>query len=92
MKPKHTPGPWEPRWEASEDMAHSVWTEDGHCVLDVRCNDTMTREDALLIAAAPELLEALEAILKTRATPWRADAAQATLRAESAIAKARGKP
>lgn len=56
MKPKHTPGPW---WMAAHDETRFA----------VGCgNDELAvlnkRQDAALLAAAPEMLEALELVLK----------------------------
>ena len=71
----HTPGPW---------------TADGHFIeatsdrtIAFLCDDA-TDDDARLIAAAPELLEALERIVKETAT------SHVTKAAKAAIAKARG--
>ena len=69
MKQKHTPGPWNVAEDQHNDYQHAVAARNG---LHVGCayhTDPcrMTREEkanAHLIAAAPELLEALEAMRK----------------------------
>lgn len=59
MGTKHTPGPWYPhatglaRSGLPEFQIH--WSEDGECVAEIVHGEA----DARLIAAAPELLEAL---------------------------------
>ena len=63
---KHTPGPW----VASNDLCHvfgrSGWSVGPHGVTTAVCGDTPPAEEqeanARLIAAAPELLEALECV------------------------------
>lgn len=56
---KHTPGPWE----------HQVWHGIHQTVIDANGEtvafDISTRDNAQLIAAAPEMLEALEYVLST---------------------------
>lgn len=65
MKTKHTPGPW---WNES-DIIHAKdehWTEECHsCDHVARAFDVgePTEANAHLIAAAPELYEALEALI-----------------------------
>jgi hypothetical protein len=79
---KHTPG----EWKAIEGMnGWQVWA------VDIQIIDYVLEEaDARLIAAAPDLLEALEAVMHIGVvTPhknWPAVAEQA----RAAIAKARG--
>jgi hypothetical protein len=87
---KHTPGPW------SVDDPHQIWAESaGEYVAITRVEDwdTIPREqaeaNARLIAAAPELLEALKAML----TNWEeapAYGSDAAAKARAAIAKATG--
>jgi hypothetical protein len=63
---KHTPGPW--KISTSRIKKQLQWAEvvvDGHCVADipvdfVAIDEAETMANAKLIAAAPELLEALE--------------------------------
>lgn len=77
---KHTPGPWE------IERRRSFVTAIGPCVADEYAGSAwldVSEADARLIAAAPELLEALQnltGILK--------DAGYATSHADAAIAKA----
>jgi hypothetical protein len=60
----HTPGPWK---AIPRELRHSVVDPDGNLVADLkwRGNDKKDQHlaDALLIAAAPELLKALENIM-----------------------------
>jgi hypothetical protein len=92
---KHTPGPRAVKWEA-----------DGNGVFEgTKCIATTHREpakvrhaDAVLLAAAPELLEALElalaplqtAYIESNRTGHGSEAARAFLLARAAIAKAKG--
>lgn len=68
---KHTPGPWEihnpyegtgliPMWCVANDEYHNSTDEDTPCFGAVI--EFGSKEDAYLIAAAPQLLEALEAV------------------------------
>lgn len=69
MKAQHTPGPWK-----AADLGDSIWIEGPNFKDNVICDmvgreerGVLTSEDvanAHLIAAAPELLEALEELLK----------------------------
>jgi len=56
---KHTPGPWridiEETWPADAPCFITAYSGGPLCMVD-------NREDARLIAAAPELLEALEVV------------------------------
>lgn len=85
MKTAHTPGPWGYQLGAVVDS-------EGFLVADIRSrwDDGMEGEDyhfanAALIAAAPELLAALEYWFDSKATPG-----ELATRARAAIAKARG--
>ena len=84
----HTPGPWHTIGTLADRPL--VEAEDGGMVADLveREDDAETRANAILISAAPELLEALKRIVKeaTGHTLAALDEAQA------AIAKAEGKP
>jgi len=63
---KHTPGPW------SYDSLDRVVIRAG--IEDIAHMDrSASDDDARLIAAAPELLEALEKLLKTVENNWLAD-------------------
>lgn len=53
--PKHTPGPWEVTWAASESRG-MYFLHEARDSLGVEIHDSNAR----LIAAAPELLEALD--------------------------------
>jgi hypothetical protein len=95
---KHTPGPWNVGQDSSFGI--SVWGEEH--VADVKNWGREERQaNASLIAAAPELLEALSAtvaVLRSFAAMapqegWAADEIAAVLRlADPAIAKATGEP
>lgn len=87
---KGTPGPWSvneigQHWN-NKSLTHLEITfgEDGECI----CDTVYQREDANLIAAAPELLEALE-MLVVFTTPTKRNAA-ALSKAHAAITKALG--
>jgi len=98
----HTPGPWS--WDRSE-YADWGWIRDtnGHlvacCTLPVDCevlkhrrnNTDPTAANARLIAAAPELLEALLTLLTTSDNGYGVPTDHAWEMAEAAIAKATGK-
>lgn len=86
---KHTPGPWK------VDAMGNVWSADTkvcemseHPVMASGCyrekTDDEHRANARLIAAAPDLLAALERIADETAATWVCDVARA------AIAKATG--
>lgn len=87
MTTKHTPGPWkvhktnQARSGLPEFEIH--WPADGECVAEIVHGEA----DALLIAAAPDLLAALEAI-KLDCDPN----SRIGVRARAAIAKATGEP
>ena len=72
---KHTPGPWRIEWE----MAHGGLS----VVATIHFHDD-TEANARLVAAAPELLEALQEIVRN--DPYRQSSAGVIARA--AIAKA----
>lgn len=94
-----TPGPWEvydpneggfpphPLWCVANDEFHNPTGEDEPCLnVVVECG---TKEDALLIAAAPEMYDALHdalSVIRDKAPnfPMLAE------RMEAALAKARG--
>lgn len=103
---KHTPGPWE--WDAGDAGAefsapYSTVSVDGGNIIIAEINHYIPegRANAQLISAAPELLEALEKIVKcerNRAKDLRHRKAWLPLKfseeriadAEAAIAKAKG--
>lgn len=89
MTTKHTPGPW-----AVSDVGEVVVCATGRTLCDVYSSpaddDAQADADARLIAAAPDLLAACEAVA---ATTWSRNTA--TIIGEqvrAAIAKAKGKP
>jgi hypothetical protein len=85
---KHTPGPWVTDDKQSGDVFRYVMPEDGSvlpiCRLDV--DRFETEANARLIAAAPELLEALKEIVRN--DPW--GSSSAGMIARAAITKATG--
>lgn len=86
MTTKHTPGPW--RYEAGRDGRPPYvirGTEGGFVVVGMTAD--RQEADARLIAAAPELLQALEAIVND---PYVAALGSLGMRAKRVIAKARG--
>lgn len=64
MSVKHTPGPWVDESELATPTSRQVssFSRDGNRVLQVVVASSNLEEDARLIAAAPELLDALEKI------------------------------
>ena len=83
---KHTPGPWEVHQDADEEV--TVRHEGGH-VCDMHWGDN-NKVDARLIAAAPEMLEALEMVKKWAITDFEGDWQRAADAVFNAIAKAKG--
>lgn len=87
MQTKHTPGPWELR-----QSTNGYWFIDheqggeGYTLTKLECGE----DDARLIAAAPELLVALEACLQ-RLDSHDEQSVPECLAALAAIAKATGK-
>jgi len=83
-KPKHTPGPWKAHAEGG--------TVFGELGLLIASTPDRNAENARLIAAAPELLEALECLLSLGASEhfgkW--DDWEEVKAAKAAIAKAQG--
>lgn len=87
---KHTPGPWFYEEGMTRDRLHPfVKAADGRVICSCRTDNK--HANARLIAAAPDLLETLEAIVDFEAGPDFSRWARIVQRAESAIAKARGK-
>ena len=77
---KHTPKPWHAYAETvlyGDRRGYSVRSEDNQVTIATGC----TLEDASIIAAAPELLEALQEVLEdglaTNTTRWQAKAGRA---------------
>jgi len=88
---KHTPGPWEAPNIDDGCSARQYWIvgPDGEQLAAVVDDHSDPQADALLIAAAPDLLEALFAIRDARNTDQ--DLAAWAL-AELAMSKATGEP
>jgi hypothetical protein len=101
MSAKHTPGPWEILEHCWSDA--SIRSTDDYvvCSLNIRhvateatqamCEDRMDA-DARLIAAAPELLEALKIIASGGSEQFNWSMTKAEELARTAIAKAEGGP
>lgn len=102
METKHTPGPWEANFSfPGQDGIGDVWQIDAFChaVCTTQfCYAPNTEANARLLAAAPELLEALILVLPL-AKGYRPEGQTAAARrtcnswidaAEAAIAKATG--
>ncbi len=96
-KTKHTPGPWRTKREGFS----TVYVEariDGGLIQEVAaCGPTeagleQQEANARLIAAAPELLEALRGIMKLDEDLCSEGAIEALDKASAAIAKATGEP
>lgn len=93
MTTKHTPGPWETPGEDGGERVISYRTKKGkrYTLAHVYDGETANMEaNARLIAAAPELLDALEGVLQVDcdSEDWHQD--EAWERAKNAIAKAKG--
>ncbi len=93
MTTKHTPGPWRVKHSAKLGWA-GVLTEKGDVVTDISVDGQDFRDpeqaldDARLIAAAPDLLAACEAVA---ATTWSQNTATIIgKQVRAAIAKAKG--
>mgnify|MGYP007094615063 CR=1 FL=1 len=69
MKAKHTPGPWTWHPTALHPAVRSVGTPDAGprriCTVGTMNGNPVDKANARLIAAAPELLEALQAVLRS---------------------------
>ena len=104
---KHTPGPWTVKLNRVE--RHPVYGPDGEPVARCLCPRPSTKEwdaNARLIAAAPEMLEALELFMEAypehecfstgpnTGNPWTdyvyCPGCEAEVKARGAIAKAKG--
>lgn len=81
----HTPGPWTLVFDV-DGAPGSIWGKTT-CVCDLG-KDVPKPEDARLIAAAPELCEALENLIEFLVHGKKN--CQAILRAKAALARARG--
>ena len=98
---KHTPGPWTDKNRAYDGMITGIDSEDDDDIVIAKCyddtegpNNISTAEmkaNARLIAAAPELLAALERVLECHRLKISLDTnAGAVEQARAAIAKAKG--
>lgn len=98
--PKHTPGPWRVTRGNSQmsDKGTTIWHRECAGVYSDAYTHGDADADALLIAAAPDLLEAIQAVLqidangvslKDRLKSWNAGR-PALEKAEAAISKATG--
>ena len=88
----HTPGPW--RVEVDNHGTIAVMWSHGYVVDDVACGEVgepRSMADAHLIAAAPDMLEALEECVEAFAALG-IDATLPVLHARAAIAKSKGTP
>lgn len=90
---KHTPGPWRAcTWDPMERAhVHADDPQESGCT--ARFDLPRNAADARLMAAAPELLEALEemAAAHQRVDPHHEDTCSNCIRARAAIAKAEGR-
>ena len=83
---KHTPGPWRTEQAFNSAQVHIVAAVDGlerSIATDIWCDGDEQEANVNLIVAAPDLLEALECLLK-------ADHDDVRAMARAAIATARG--
>ena len=98
MAEQHTKGPWMSFYDGTLVIAEG----DGACVASLRDTEVETiaerRANAHLIAAAPELLEALKhvvaaerAFIEDTSAAWDDEVGKAVIAAEAAIAKAEGR-
>ena len=85
---EHTPGPWAIYVNAPSDVVIRKMSKDGYELCAI-ARVSSGYANAHLIAAAPELLEALDATLKLIELVWPTDS-DVTRKARSAIAKATG--
>ena len=93
---KHTPGKWKYRLnpDETEHHRHLYWidTVDGRPICEVRNYHKIGENNAPLIAACPDMLEALEGALAalTQNKTYPADIYAAKTFLETAIKKAKG--
>jgi hypothetical protein len=93
MSNQHTPGQWKFSQETNDPEWFIVTTNHGVIVANVNANKTQ-EANARLIAAAPELLEALEGMVayinSLETIPCISRAMQDVGKAKAAISKAKG--
>ncbi len=85
---KHTPGPWVSRYDGQNEWGADDWTMDSESGRSAEIAETYTANNACLIAAAPDLLEALQAMVDYYGTA--SANVDALKQARAAIAKATG--
>lgn len=85
---RHTPGPW--AVFDSEIVSHHTDQHIADAPLEDGMNPTEWQANAHLIAAAPELLETLKALVDAYEDPMLDDPHSLVLAAKEAIAKAEG--
>lgn len=94
----HTPGPWFGRHGHRTTVIRGIYTKDGHCVVTfggiAKPASKEGQDNANLIAAAPDLLSALERLeysyaLMLAGKPVR-DVSETLAEAHAAVKKARG--
>ena len=96
---KHTPGPWSVYEDCNKVAAHkakfpavgTMGTYYTESITDDR-GEFYNPADALLIAAAPDMLEALQSLIACDfgANGWTETAEQAAIKARTAVLKATG--
>lgn len=98
MMAEYTKGPWELdelslRGDSYTAISGEDWIELATVVTRMKSSDEYSPEglaNARLIAAAPELLEALEELIECQRGDWPLRQAEAKRQARKAIAKAKG--
>jgi hypothetical protein len=94
---KHTPGPWKIATDKDGNLIHGVVTNETHIASvggDYQ-TDELRQANTRLIAAAPDMLEALERIAHIEAnrigvSTWKDLASESIDIARAAVAKAKG--
>lgn len=87
---KHTPGPWFIQYETTARF-HIGPSDNYHLISANKgvCSEARAEANAKLIAAAPDLLEALQAMVQDARQPWQfSNPAKVLEKARAAIAKA----
>lgn len=69
MSTQHTPGPWEARYSITKDYWFIDREQGGESYTLTTLDGGVCEADARLIAASPDLLAALEAMIEHYATP-----------------------
>ena len=88
---KHTPAPWQASWHGTTHFSQiEIWSS-SHPVCIIATSNTNPNKDANLIAAAPELLSALEFLVAAADTEPGMNIYKAHIAAaRAAIKKAKG--